>query len=183
MRCLALTSQTTKRQNILQGILRRVACPVGIASSAEPTLRRLPVLTGGPAIGVDGQQERRGAQGNVLLAMDSAMAITDISVIHPFVAASLRAAALTDGAVAARRDTTKKAAYNALEPNGYNFLPFSVESYGRLGKPALAILSPFGEEACSSGTVSKGAFVARALCELSVGLCRGNATMYRVCLG
>jgi hypothetical protein len=88
------------------------------------------------------------------------MDVADIPVIHPSGAASLRAAALTDGAAAARRDTTKRAAYNALEPNGYDLIPFSVESCGRLGKPALALLSCFSEEACSSGTVSKGAFVA-----------------------
>jgi hypothetical protein len=182
MRCLALVSQTTMRHDILQGILRRVARQAGIASSAEPTLCRLPGLTGGAAIGVVGQQERRGARGNVLLAMDSATAVADISVIHPSGAATLGAAALTDGA-AARRDTTKRAAYNALEPNGYDFIPFPVESYGRLGKPALALLSRFGEEVCSSGPIWKGAFLAGALRELSVGLCRGNATMYCVCLG
>jgi hypothetical protein len=93
----------------------------------------------------------------------------------PSGASSLRAAALTDGAAAAaRRDTSKRAAYNALDPNGYDFVPFSAESYGRLGKPALALLSRFGEVACSSETVSKGAFVAGALRELSVGLCRAH---------
>jgi hypothetical protein len=101
---LALASQTTMRHDILQEILRHVARRAGIASSAEPTLRRLLGLTGGAAIGVDGQQERRGALGDVLLAMDSAMAVVDISVIHPSGAASLTAAALTDEAAAARWD-------------------------------------------------------------------------------
>jgi hypothetical protein len=64
MRCLALASQTTMRHGILQGILRRVARQAGIASSAEPTPRRLPGLTGGAVIGVDGHgrsAEERGA--------------------------------------------------------------------------------------------------------------------------
>ena len=111
------------------------------------------------------------------------MAVADVSVVHPSGAACIGAAALHDGAAAAKRDTTKRAAYNALEPNGYDFIPFSVETYGRLGKPALGFLSQLGDEACASGTISKAAFVAGALRELSVGLCRGNATMFRVCLG
>jgi hypothetical protein len=60
------------------------------------------------------------------------------------------------------------------------FIPFTVETYGRLGKPALRLLARLGQEAAeSAGGVSKSGFVAEAIRELSVGMCRGNFYVYR----
>jgi hypothetical protein len=67
----------------------------------------------------------------------------------------------------------KRRIHGRLEPNGYPFFPFAVESYGLLGKEA--------EEA--GRRVSKSGFVASAIRELSVGLCRGNDYMYRAAWG
>jgi hypothetical protein len=80
--------------------------------------------------------------------------------------------AATDGAAGAQRDAEKLRAYIWL--NGYTLLPFSVETYGRLGKPAVAFLGMLGAEAVAAGDVSKSASVAAALWELSVDLCKGN---------
>jgi hypothetical protein len=60
---------------------------------------------------------------------------------------------------------------------------FCVESYGRLGQPAMKLLHALGDEAAGPGGVQRASFVAGALRELSVGLCRGNFFMYRSCLG
>jgi hypothetical protein len=66
-----------------------------------------------------------------------------------------------------------------VEPNGYPFVPFSVESYGRLSVPAAKLLHDLGNEAASPRThFTRASFVAGALWELSVGLCRGNCAMY-----
>jgi hypothetical protein len=62
-------------------------------------------------------------------------------------------------------------------------VPFSVETYGRLGKPAVAFLGMLGAEAVAGGDVSKSGFVAAALQELSVGLCKGNYLMHRASQG
>ena len=43
-----------------------------------------------------------------------------------------------DKAAAAKRDEAKRAAYSARGDSGYKLIPFSVESHGRLGKPAMA---------------------------------------------
>jgi hypothetical protein len=61
-----------------------------------------------------------------------------------------------------------------------------VETYGRLGncKPAISFLRQLGLEAKEAGRkVSKSGFVASAIREISVGLCRGNFQMYRASLG
>jgi hypothetical protein len=63
-------------------------------------------------------------------------------------------------------------------------MPFSVESYGRLGKLAMDFLSKLGEEAEGAGRqCRKAKFVPWTLRVLSVGLCRGSCHMYWVSLG
>ena len=61
----------------------------------------------------------------------------------------------------------------------YAFVPLSTETFGRLGKPAMALLNKLAECASASGVVLKDGFVVNALRELSVGLCRGNCVLYK----
>jgi hypothetical protein len=104
------------------------------------------------------------------MALEAGMTVVDVSVTHPPSSTTLAAAAQTDGAAAAKRDEAKRRAYNRLEPHSYPFIPFTVEAYGRLGKPALRLLARLGQEAAeSAGGVSKSGFVAGAIRELSVG--------------
>jgi hypothetical protein len=58
-----------------------------------------------------------------------------------------------------------------------------METYGRLGQPAMKLLHDLGEKAAGLRGVSRSSFVAGALRELSVGLCRGNFLAYRASLG
>jgi hypothetical protein len=60
-----------------------------------------------------------------------------------------------------------------------------VETYGRLGKPAISFLGQLGLDAKEAERkVSKSGFVAAAIRELSVvWLCRGSYQMYRASLG
>jgi hypothetical protein len=62
-------------------------------------------------------------------------------------------------------------------------VPFSVESYGRIGQLAMKLLHALGDEAAGPGGVTRASFVAGTLREISFGLCRGNSFMYRVCFG
>ena len=57
-------------------------------------------------------------------------------------------------------------------------MPFAVETFGRLGDEALGFLNALGTIAAASGRVSKAAFVANALREVSCALQQGNARMY-----
>jgi hypothetical protein len=147
-----------------------------VASNLEPTLHRLPGLETG-AYGASGGTEAAGLEacGDILLALESGMMVVDVSVTHPSGVTNRAAAETTDGAAAARRDREKGWTYGQLEPNGYPFIPFPVEPYGRLGKPAISFLGQLGLQAKEAGRkVRKSGFVAAAIRELSVGLCRGN---------
>jgi hypothetical protein len=47
----------------------------------------------------------------------------------------------------------------------------------------MKLLHALGDEAAGPGGITRTSFVAGALREISVGLCRGNFFMYRACLG
>jgi hypothetical protein len=53
-------------------------------------------------------------------------------------------------------------------------VPFSVETYGRLGKLTVAFLGMVGGDAMAGGDVIKFGLVAAALREFGVVLCEGN---------
>jgi hypothetical protein len=80
-----------------------------------------------------------------------------------------------------RRDRAKRWKYDTYGvAQDYNFAPLVVDTYGRLARPAMAMLNALAEVAVVKGGVSKAAVVRGALRELAVALCWGNALMYRV---
>jgi hypothetical protein len=85
--------------------------------------------------------------------------------------------ATTAGAAASHQDQQKRIAYALVEPFGYSFLPFSVETYCPLGQPATKLLLLLGDEAAGSGGVMRASFVKWALRELSVGLYRSSTCL------
>jgi hypothetical protein len=82
----------------------------------------------------------------------------DVSLVHPLSINTLPQAATTAGAGAVARDQQKLRAYARVEPNGYGFVPFSMESYGRLSLPALKLLHELGDEAAGPGGVTRTFF-------------------------
>ena len=175
MTCTSLRGVMTLRHDILKSIWRRLANRAGVASSVEPTIRTLP---GAQATAVANRPDSRG---DILFMMPSGLTVADVSVIHPASTTYVHAAQTTGGA-ATLRDAAKIAKYTSADPNGYAFIPLSTESYGRLGKPAMGLLNTLAATAAASGVV-KDTFVANALRELSIGLCRGNGALYRRALG
>jgi hypothetical protein len=116
---------------------------------------------------------------NILLALPGGIPIADISVSGyiPLSINALPAVATTAGAAAARRDQQKRATYVRVDPNGFPFVPFSVDSYGRSGQPAMKLLhalGQLGDEAAGPGGINWASFVAGALRELSIRPCRGK---------
>jgi hypothetical protein len=95
----------------------------------------------------------------------------------------LHRAATTAGAAASHRDQQKRTTYAWLGPNGYEFVPVSVESYGCLSHPAMKLMHMIGEEAADPGGVSRASCVEGALRELSVELVRGDYFLYRASVG
>jgi hypothetical protein len=178
LRCSSLAALTTLHHDILKGILRRVVHQVGIASTLEPPLRRLPDLAKVASTSTDGASIRVQARGGHPLCPPPRHHIADVSVIHPLSINTLPAAAATAGVAVARSDQQKRATYLHMELNGYTSVPFFKESYGRLGQPAMALLHQLGDAASVPGWVSRAGSVAGALREVSVGLCRGNLLLY-----
>jgi hypothetical protein len=154
MWCPSLAAHTTLRHDILKGIFCCVVHGAGTASTQEPTLCRLPGLAGGPGTSATGASFRVEARGDILLALPGGITITDISITHPLAINTLAAAATTAGAATARRDQQKRATYSRVQPNGYPFVPFSFESYGRIDQPAMKILHALGDEAAGPGGVT-----------------------------
>jgi hypothetical protein len=66
-------------------------------------------------------------------------------------------------------------AFARVEPNGYDFVPLSVESFGHLGLPAIKLLNDVGDETAGPGGVMRAFIVAEALREISTGSCRTHS--------
>jgi hypothetical protein len=129
---------------------RRAIHRAGAESTLEPTLRRLPGLEAG-AYGASRGREAAGleARVDILLALESGMSVVDVSITHPSGVSNRAAAATMDGAAAARRDRENRRTYGQLEPNGYPFIPFSVETYGRLGKLLQDLMQHLSPRVCT----------------------------------
>jgi hypothetical protein len=65
--------------------------------------------------------------------------------------------------------------------SGLPFVPLSVESFGRLGAPALSLPHSLVDHAKQAGDpgLSRDAFISEALRELGVALCRSDASLGR----
>jgi hypothetical protein len=84
------------------------------------------------------------------------------------------------GWAAVHRDAAKERAYRCVS-SGLPFVPLSVESFGRLGSPALSLPRSLADHAVQAGGpgLSRVAFISGALWELGVAPCRGNASLGR----
>ena len=113
--------------------------------------------------------------------------IVDVSVTNPLSASidveghylsstiDVEAAAQCDGAAAQKRDETE----TTHGDSGYKFIPFSVETHGCLGQPALDLLGKLGSAAseASLGASSNQGFGNVVLQQLSAVLNKYNSRM------
>jgi hypothetical protein len=100
------------------------------------------------------------------------LVVGDVSVIHLAAASFAGGAVRTPGFAAAAQDTSKQRAYRQVS-SALPFVPMSIESFGRLGAPALMLL---GELVQAGGPgLSRAAFILGALRELGVAVCWGSA--------
>jgi hypothetical protein len=142
MTCTSVQGKATMGHDILKGILRQAVHCAGVASTLKPSLCQLAGLeacahngaAGTVATGLEAQQ-------NIMLASETGMSILDVTIAHPVGVANLVDAGLTNGTAVAWQDKERRRAYDRLEPYRSPFIPLSVETYGRLGKPAFSFLS------------------------------------------
>jgi Reverse transcriptase (RNA-dependent DNA polymerase) len=202
MTCSNLKLYDVLRHNLLTEAVRHVVASSGLASSAEPRLapayRAAPAPPAGAGEGAAAAAAAAAdagagagappglrpvpvqARADVLVVLPHMrLAMVDVSVTHPAAATYAARAAREVGAAAAERDAHKRRLY-AGRGTGQDFdlVPFSVETYGRLGGPAMRFLRTLAEVASASGRVTKRAAMEASLRLVSVTLCRGVAAMY-----
>ena len=120
------------------------------------------------------------ARGDVLCVMDRALHLIDVVWVHPAGRAQRRAASRSAGAAAQDADGRKRTQYRRLVGlDGYKLVPFSVETHGRLGRPAMQLLNKLGHlaEQRSRGLLRHAQFVERALQRFAVLGVQWNARM------
>ena len=156
----------------------------GIEHSKEPHLSAFADRTAGP--GAHGQARRAAravgeSRGDILFHMRDGPMVLHVSVVTASAATYCAAAADTDGAAAATRDAEKHVTYARRADTGYEFLPFSVETHGRLGRPARAVLRTLGRGSAdaSGGWFTSQPFVDGVLRDISTTLCRSNMAIQR----
>jgi hypothetical protein len=147
---------------------------------AEPGLAAPGGAAGGVAPPASTRPAPVNARADILVVMPQTNALhVDVSVTHPAADTYVAAAAEAPGAAAATRDRRKEAHYLLRGfDHGFELVPFSLETYGRLGEPAMRFLSTLAATAAASGRVSQRAFLEGALRLVSVALCKGNGRMY-----
>ena len=179
LNCPNVWGLTVSRHDELAKAVRDALSRAGATTSLEP---HLSAFAGNPAARAAAQRYRKEgeeARGDVLCTLGGEQMIIDVSVTNPLSASYVGAAAERAGAAAQKRDETKTAAYAAREDSGYKFIPFSVETHGRLGLPAMALLGQLGSAAseASLGAFSKTQFVNGVLQQLSAVLNKYNSRM------
>jgi hypothetical protein len=106
----------------------------------------------------------------------------DVVVTHPATFSS-RARACREPGAAAKVAAQGKRAKHGVGAVGHTFVPFALESYGRLGLDALALLNDWADTASSGGLFDRGGYLVWIKRELSVALIKGNARIFRHCVG
>jgi hypothetical protein len=149
----------------------------------RPSNRPFAISPAASGTAADGSATHVEARGDILMVLPQGIPIADVSVVHPLSTRLLHWAASTARASASHRDQQQRTTYAWLVPKESEFVPVSVESYGRLSQPAMKLLHTLSEEAAGPGDVSQASFVDGALRKLSVGLVRGNCFPYRASVG
>jgi hypothetical protein len=126
----------------------------------------------------EGRGVRPIAIGEVCVRLASLCAMAACQDAGP--ALALQLGVSVPGFAAAARDASKRRAYRQVS-SALAFVPMSVGSFGRLGAPALTLLRDLADQAVQAGEpgLSRAAFISGALRELTVALCRGNASLCR----
>ena len=114
-----------------------------------------------------------------VLPLQDALTVIDVLVVHPAAATYVNAAASAEGSAAAVRAQAKCVQYENSDPLDSAFVLWSTDTFGRLGKPAMAMLNKLAECALAGGVVFKDGLVVNTFREISVRLCRGNCVLYK----
>jgi hypothetical protein len=175
MCCDKMSGFRTLRHNHVQNTVRYGCTVAGFDTCLEPKEKYLKDLKFGD-VGY-------GKRGDILLSTLDDLLNVDISIVHPASDTLRGKASKVMGAAAAARDEAKRNDHAKHGTKGYSFVPFSVESYGCLGKEADQLLKDLADGAASTGVCERVAFLHWIRKEISLSLIRGNARIFKRFVG
>jgi hypothetical protein len=174
MSCEKLQGSRILRHNHVQSLVQCGAAMAGHSSSIEPQERHLKNLSFGD-VGY-------GQRGDVLVSTLDDLLNVDIVVTHP-ASYSMRSRASREPGAAAKVAEAKKRSTHGVGAVGHTFVPFAIESYGRLGLDALRLLKDWADSACGGGRFDRNGYLVWIKREISVALIKGNARLFRQFVG
>ena len=172
MTCNACNKCITLRHDSLNLNLRHVHSAAGTCSSIEPPFGKLHRV---------GEKDKVGEHRADLITLlpGGRHVMVDVTVVHPLGVKALPSASHTNGATAKAAEQDKVEKWRAFADGAqYEFVPFALESYGRLGARAAAYIRELGDIASASGRISKSRFVMNAYKTISCDLQKWNAAIY-----
>ena len=175
MTCDKMSGHRTWRHNHVQTSVRHGATTAGCDTSWEPKEGHMKQKE----IGDDGYGKRR----DILISMLDNLLMVDTSCVHPGGVTKRGIASKRAGAAAESRDKRKRKDHAKDGTPGYTFVPFSIETYGRLGVEADKLLKDLATEAASTGVWEREAFLHWIRKEISLSLIRGNAKIFKRFVG
>ena len=162
----------TLRHDKVYDNLRDVLAKAGISTTDEPPFQEMQNALG------EGEEGLHRADILAILPGGRSVMI-DVTIVHPLGSKRVSSAWHTFGAAAKWAEKRKWEKWQGfVDKPQYEFVPFAVETYGRLGPQASAFLKEIGEIAASSGRVSKSRFMMNAYRSLSCALQTWNSSLY-----
>jgi hypothetical protein len=174
MSCDKLARSRIMRHNHVQSLVQCGAKMAGHSSSIEPQERHLKNLSFGD-VGY-------GQRGDVLVSTLDDLLNVDIVVTHP-ASYSMRSRASREPGAAAKVAEAKKRSTHGVGAVGHTFVPFAIESYGRLGLDAMQLLKDWADSASGGGLFDRDGYLVWIKQEISVALIKGNARLFRGYVG
>jgi hypothetical protein len=149
LKCRSPNALRVLRHDDIVDVVRRMLRRGGVPWTKEP---RLPVLH---SQGPSSARPPAGARANLLFSLEGEQWVGDVSIIHPGAATYRAATAQTDGGAAARRGVEKTSQYWRYGPGCYHVVPLTVETYGRLGKPLMKLITDVGASRGQQGPAGR----------------------------
>jgi hypothetical protein len=172
--CDKLSGSRISRHNHVQSLVQCGAAMAGHSSSIEPQERHLKSMRVG--------DKGYGQRGDVLVSDFDDLLNVDVVVTHP-ASLSRRDRASREPGSAAKVAEASKRSIHGVGAVGHTFVPFAIESYGRLGLEALKLLRDWADSASSGGLFDRDGYLVWIKRELSVSLIKGNARLFRRYVG
>ena len=181
MTCNKMSGLRTWRHNLVQNSVRCGGRTAGLATTWEPKERYFNNAQPG--------EDKYGRRGDILMLLGGDCLNVDIAVTHPAKSGTREKASKEAGAAATQKEKDKIRDHETNGTPGYRFVPFIVETCGRLGPQAEALLKELAEIAASTGKCEVQAYMQWMRKEISVSLIRGNrkilwsfaSTLHRGC--